>query len=90
VHLNDHRDPTRSWCDRVLPGDGIGRVTAFLGALDAGGYDGWLEVEVFSDDGRFGNDFPDSLWKLDPVELVRASRAKTVEAWQNRVVPGAP
>ena len=28
------------------------------------GYQGWYDFEVFSDDGRWGNDFPDSLWKL--------------------------
>jgi sugar phosphate isomerase/epimerase len=89
VHLDDRRDPTRSWCDRVLPGDGIGGVSEFLGALDSGGYDGWLEVEIFSDDGRFGDDFPDSLWKRDPVDLVRAARAKTLEAWENRARPSA-
>ncbi len=89
VHVDDWRDPTRSWADRVLPGDGIGNVTGFLGALDAGGYDGWIEVEIFSDDGRFGNDFEDSLWKLDPVELIRRARTKTIEAWERRVLPAS-
>ena len=87
VHLNDRRDPTRSWCDRVLPGDGIGGVDAFLGALDDAGYDGWLEVEIFSDDGRFGDDFSDSLWKQDPLELIREARTKTLRAWENRIRP---
>jgi len=41
-------------------------VTGILGALDEGGYDGWYELEVFSDDGRFGSEWEDSLWKLDP------------------------
>ena len=90
VHLNDRRDPTRSWCDRVLPGDGIGGVDAFLGALDDAGYDGWLEVEIFSDDGRFGDDFPDSLWKQDPLELIQEARTKTLRAWENRVPPSRP
>ncbi len=89
VHVNDWRDPTRSWCDRVLPGDGIGDVPAFLGALDQAGYDGWVELEVFSDDGTYGNDFPDSLWKWDPVELVRVGRAKFLEAWGARRPPAA-
>ena len=84
VHVNDHRDPTRSWCDRVLPGDGSADVAAIFGALDDGGYEGWLELEVFSDDGRFAEDFPDSLWRRDPVELIRAGRAQTLALWESR------
>jgi len=84
VHIDDWRDPTRNWCDRVLPGDGIADVAGILGALDESGYDGWYELELFSDDGRFGNDYEDSLWKLDPVELVRAGREKFEHAWANR------
>ncbi len=81
VHVNDWRDPTRSWCDRVLPGDGVANVPAILGALAAGGYDGWLELELFSDDGLFGNDFEDSLWKRDPVDLIRTGRDCIANAW---------
>ena len=93
VHVDDWREPTRSWCDRALPGDGIADVAGILGALDESGYAGWYELEVFSDDGRFGNDFADSLWKLDPVELVRSGREKFERAWRNRrpgpgVMPG--
>jgi len=84
VHVDDWRDPTRNWCDRALPGDGIADLAGVLGALDEGGYSGWYELEIFSDDGRFGSDFPDSLWKLDPVELVRSGREKFERAWQNR------
>ena len=40
------------------------------------GYDGWWELEVFSDDGSFGNAFPDSLWALPANEfLARAHDA---------------
>jgi sugar phosphate isomerase/epimerase len=81
VHVNDWRDPTRSWCDRVLPGDGIANVTGILGALAAGGYRGWLELEVFSDDGLYGDDFEDSLWKEDPVDLIRRGRDRIASAW---------
>ena len=50
-------------------------------ALIGGGYDGWFELEVLSDDGTFGNDFPDSLWKRDPVELIRAGREQFMQLW---------
>ena len=60
----------RSWMDRKLPGDGIMDIGGLLTALDAAGFDGWYELEIFSDDGTFGSDYPDSLWKLDPAALV--------------------
>jgi sugar phosphate isomerase/epimerase len=83
VHLNDRREPTRSWCDRVLPGDGSADLDGILRALADGGFDGWFELEVLSDDGTFGNDFPDSLWHLDPVELIREGREKFLRAWNH-------
>ena len=84
VHVDDWRDPTRNWCDRVLPGDGIADTAGILGALDDAGYAGWYELEVFSDDGRFGNEWDDSLWRLDPVELLRSGREKFEAAWRGR------
>jgi sugar phosphate isomerase/epimerase len=84
VHVNDWREPTRSWGDRVLPGDGVADVRGILGALDGAGYRGWYELEIFSDDGMFGNDFEDSLWKLDPVELLREGRRRFDQVWQSR------
>jgi sugar phosphate isomerase/epimerase len=83
VHLDDWREPTRSWCDRTLPGDGVADARGFLKALAAGGFDGWVDLEIFSDDGRFGNDFPDSLWKLDPRELVEAGRDRFLSLWSD-------
>lgn len=85
VHINDRREPTRSWKDRVLPGDGVIDLPALFGALDAGGYDGWYDMEIFSDDGSFGDDYPDSLWKEPPVEIVRRGRAGFLRAWAARI-----
>jgi sugar phosphate isomerase/epimerase len=84
VHVNDWRDPTRGWGDRALPGDGVADVRGILGVLDDAGYRGWYELEIFSDDGTFGNDFEDSLWKLDPVELLREGRRRFDQVWQSR------
>jgi len=79
MHVDDFREPTRSWVDRVLPGDGTLDIAGMLAALDRGGYTGWFELEILSDDGLFGNDFEDSLWKRDPFELVRDAKAKLLE-----------
>ena len=87
VHIGDWRQPTRSWCDRVLPGDGIANVSGMLGALEAAGYDGWYELEVLSDNGVYGNAFSDSLWNLAPTELVRRGREAFMRCWEQRTVP---
>lgn len=87
VHVNDRRDPTRSWCDRVLPGDGVADVRGILGVLDDGGFDGWYELEIISDDGSVENDFPDSLWKRPPLALVSDGRAKFLAEWEARCLP---
>jgi sugar phosphate isomerase/epimerase len=84
VHLNDRRQPTRSWCDRVLPGDGVIDIAGVLGALDEGGYRGWFELEVVSDDGSVEHDYPDSLWKWDPLKLVSRGRSQFFALWDRR------
>jgi sugar phosphate isomerase/epimerase len=76
VHVCDHREPTRSAMDRVLPGDGTIDIPAMVRALEKGGFDGWWDLEVFSDDGRAGNDFPDSIWKRDPRDWVADGKQK--------------
>ena len=96
VHVADWREPTRSWADRVLPGDGVGDTPAILGALDRAGWDGYYDVEIFSDNGAFGNAWPDSLWDVPPAELARRARDAFDRVWAarnqipvDRVTPGA-
>ena len=79
VHVNDWRAETRDWDDRALPGEGIMDLPAVIGALEAGGYDGWYDMEIFS-----GEQYPDSLTKLDPAEMVRRGREGFVRAWEAR------
>src|SRR5580765_8290026 len=74
VHVSDRRGPTRSHFDRVLPGDGVLDLASAFRALEASGYDGWYDVEIFSDNGVFGDAFPDSLWEVDATELARRAR----------------
>jgi sugar phosphate isomerase/epimerase len=86
VHVNDWREPTRGWADRALPGDGAADVARILGALDAAGWGGYYDLEIFSDNGAFGTAYPDSLWDADPAELVRRSKESFVRCWQERRV----
>jgi sugar phosphate isomerase/epimerase len=74
VHVSDRRKSTRSHFDRVLPGDGVIDLAAAFRALDAAGFDGWYDVEIFSDNGVFGDALPDSLWDVDAAVLARRAR----------------
>ena len=84
--MNDRREPTRGWADRVLPGDGAADLPAILGALDESGWDGFYDLEIFSDNGAFGSAYPDSLWDLDAAELARRGRDGFAQCWQKRRV----
>lgn len=86
VHVNDWREPTRGWADRVLPGDGAAGLPAILGALDDAGWDGFYDLEIFSDNGTFGSAYPDSLWDLDAAELARRGRETFTQCWSKRRV----
>ena len=88
IHVCDWRDPTRNDFDRVLPGDGIIDLPGIFGAFDDAGYDGWMDLEIFSDDASFTDqDFEDSLWKQDPLDVVRRGKAGTEKAWDARRKP---
>ena len=89
VHICDWREPTRGWADRVLPGEGVADLPAILGALDAAGWDGFYDLEIFSDNGAFGTAYPDSLWDLESADLARRGRASFAHTWQYRRVTAA-
>jgi sugar phosphate isomerase/epimerase len=82
VHVNDVREPTRSFADRVLPGEGVADVPRILAALDRAGWDGFYDLEIFSDNGAFGNAFPDSLWEVTPDELARRGLDSCASCWK--------
>jgi sugar phosphate isomerase/epimerase len=88
IQVNDWREPVRSWADRVLPGDGKIDLPAIFGTLDSAGYKGWYDVEVFSDNGAFGNAYPDSLWDIEAGEVARRAIKGFRTAWDKRVKPG--
>jgi sugar phosphate isomerase/epimerase len=88
VQMNDWREPTRGWCDRVLPGDGSIDLRAFLRTLVAAGWDGWYDIEVFSDNGLFGNAYQDSVWSRPPAEVARDSVTKFMHLWNTMNDPG--
>jgi sugar phosphate isomerase/epimerase len=82
VQVSDWREPPRSFADRLAPGDGIIDLPGMFAALMRGGYEGWFDFELFSDDGRWGTDLADSLWKLPPEELVDRGMTGMVDAYE--------
>jgi sugar phosphate isomerase/epimerase len=84
VHVADWRQPTRSWADRVLPGDGAADLRTILAALERANWNGFYDVEIFSDNGAFGNAWEDSLWEVAPDELARRARESFDRVWEAR------
>lgn len=76
LQVNDPQVTERSWCDRVQPGDGRNQCVGMVAALIEAGFNGWYDYEVFSDDGRWGNAFPDSLWAGPHDAMLREGREK--------------
>jgi sugar phosphate isomerase/epimerase len=73
----DWRQP-RGPRDRAFPGEGSANVPAIMGALEAGGFDGWLDLEVFSDE----------LWQLPPEEFMRRGAEAIDRTWDRRGAAG--
>lgn len=55
VHFADWRDPTRSFTDRTLPGRGVVPLAELIGEVEAAGWKGHYDLEIFSDE----------LWEAD-------------------------
>jgi sugar phosphate isomerase/epimerase len=83
VHVSDRREPTRGHFDRMLPGEGVLDLVAAFRALEAAGYEGWYDVEIFSDNGVFGDALPDSLWDVSAEELARRARESFERVWEH-------
>ena len=82
VHVSGYRSPTRGWADRALPGQGAADLPGILAALEAAGWAGLYDVELFSDDGTFGAAYPDSLWALPAPDLLARIQGAFARAWE--------
>jgi sugar phosphate isomerase/epimerase len=75
VQVCDIRDPERSPFDRELPGRGRAAAPGIIASLLRGGYRGWWELEIFSDDGTFGTALPGSYWAMPPADFLTRAKA---------------
>jgi sugar phosphate isomerase/epimerase len=71
IQVCDRAASSRGWYDRAFPGTGTLPLTELVRAAHQAGYAGWYEMEIFSDDGTFGHDYPDSLWQQPPADVLR-------------------
>jgi sugar phosphate isomerase/epimerase len=89
VHVCDYGEPTRGWADRVLPGEGVADVPAILTALADAGWNGYYDLEIFSDNGAFGSAYADSYWDLRVDEFARRARAALERCWNECQLSGS-
>jgi hypothetical protein len=57
-------------------------LVSILKGIRRSRFQGWYELEIFSDDGTFGNPYPDSLWKIDARVLVSSARDRFIRLWE--------
>jgi sugar phosphate isomerase/epimerase len=74
VHVADRRSHEHE--ERVLPGEGLSRTHEVVARLAALGFDGYLDVEIFST--------PDGFWALPAAEAARQAHAAAAT-----LLPGA-
>ncbi len=67
------------------PGEDRDTVVEGLRALDAAGWDGYYDVEIFSDNGSFGNAWPDSIWDTPAEQLAREAKEAFTRVWEARI-----
>lgn len=61
VHLADWRNPTRSFTDRTMPGKGVLPIRDIVQKIEATGYTGTYDLELFSDE----------VWEADYHDVIR-------------------
>ena len=64
--------------DRAFPGRGELDVEGVIRTAHDAGYEGWYELEIFSDDGTFGERVHDSMWQW-PIDRLLAEGRNAFE-----------
>jgi len=72
VHVSDWREPPRSPSDRALPGTGIMPLKEILQAIERTGYEGFYDIELFSEE----------LWQWDYFLLLEECKRTFTALWK--------
>lgn len=67
IQVCDKAADSKGRFDRALPGNGTLDVANVIRTAHDAGYRGWYELEIFSDDGTFGEPLDDPMWRW-PIE----------------------
>lgn len=70
-HINDLRHENRTYCDRVLMGDGCIPIRNILEEVKRQGWDNWYDIEIFSDE----------LWQMDSEAFLKLAQEKYRKIW---------
>ncbi len=81
VQVCDIKFGERGGFDREYPGRGRGAAVEFVATMIEAGYTGYWELEVFSDDGTYGNAYPDSYWIQPHEQFLTEAKKAFDETW---------
>jgi sugar phosphate isomerase/epimerase len=85
VQVCDVKLDERGGFDREYPGRGRGTAPEIMATLIEVGYRGYWELEVFSDDGTYGNTYPDSYWAQPHERFLMDANSAFEESWKRAV-----
>jgi|SRR5579875_2355837 sugar phosphate isomerase/epimerase len=74
IQVCDRTAGSRGRFDRALPGAGVLPVAEVIRTAHEAGYRGWYELEIFSDDGTYGEPVENSMWQQPPGRVLQAGR----------------
>ncbi|WP_165965831.1 sugar phosphate isomerase/epimerase family protein [Pseudonocardia dioxanivorans] len=81
VQVCDVKPQERGGFDREYPGRGRGAAVEFVATMIEVGYTGYWELEVFSDDGTYGDAYPDSYWIQPHERFLAEAKAAFDDTW---------
>jgi sugar phosphate isomerase/epimerase len=85
VQVCDVKPEERGGFDREYPGRGRGAAVELVATMIEVGYTGYWELEVFSDDGTYGNAYPDSYWVQSHEQFLAEAKTAFDETWARAV-----
>lgn len=85
IQVCDQKADYKGRFDRAMPGEGILPVEETIRIAHGAGYNGWYELEIFSDDGTFGEPVENSMWQQPPLQVLRAGKSAFQQVYDRAV-----